>query len=330
MLGEVDMIRIIAALSALAMLVAGCAKTVAGSAVLNEAAVREANGPLTAKQALGDFSSINYCSLLESSPLPADFGPVVKEPRRYFDFCTFRVRTDKDEVEVRVGYLDDSDTIEGIDHTDDRTRTPPRGLTVQRGHEDDDGCERFLRFVDDLWLTVAAAPDSAKGDWCRITDAAVDGVIRRVTAQQVKHFSFVEMSLGKLEACDLVPAAVVASKVGIAKPKALRYPAGHTCEWSGSGPDDPVVTLYLGAEPSSDVPDAEEETLAGRLTSIVSAEPEDEFSFCELETEHIHSPDLGDKERVVLAIDLSGAGKDACGPGRELAKEVWAKLPAKG
>ena len=273
------------------------------------------------------MSSVDYCSLLEATPLPSDFGMIELAPRRFLDFCQFRIGTNEDGVEVRVGYLNDSGTLGRIEHNEDRSRTLPRGLTIHRGPEGGGGCHRFLRFTDDIWLNVTAFRDSGMGDSCRIADATVDGVVRRAMAQQAKHFSFSEKSLGRLEACDLLPATVVAAKLGPADTKAMRYPSAHICGWRGAEREDPIVRLYLGDGPSQYRPDFEEVTLAGRTTRIVSAEPGGTSSICDLETEHIFSPDLGEKELAMLEIDLVGKGKDACGPGRELAREVWATLP---
>lgn len=324
------MVRFVAALAGLAMVAAGCAKTVAGSAVPDEQAVRELAEPLTAKQALGDFASINYCSLLDPRPVPADLGTIVLDPRRAFEFCAFKVRTSSGtEVEVRVGYLDDPDTIEGVDRTEDRSKTPPRGLKIERGEEDDEACVRHLRFVDDIWLTIGAQPESGKGDWCPFADTTVDSVIRHLVAKQVKHFSFGDKSLGKLDACDLVPAAVVNARMGFKDSAMLRFPTGHACIWNGRGKDDAIVRLFLGdGDGTYDLDNSKDETLAGRHSYVTPVDTDDEHSGCDVETSHVDSPDLGEQERVVLEVDLAGKGKDACGPGRELAKEVWAKLPA--
>jgi hypothetical protein len=63
------MLRLVAVLSALMLAVAGCAKTIAGSAVPNGEAVKALSEPLTAKQALGDFSTIDYCGLVNTATL---------------------------------------------------------------------------------------------------------------------------------------------------------------------------------------------------------------------------------------------------------------------
>src|SRR6266511_193495 len=240
------MIRLVLGFFALAVAASGCTTVTAGTAVPNEEQAKEAASPLTARQALGDFASIDYCSLLDSTPLPTELGSISGHPKPTYEYCGFGVRVGGTEVEVRVGYLDDSDTIEGENRTDDRTKAPPRGLTVQRGHEDDEACVRYLRFTDDIWLTIAAGPESGKGDWCRIADATVDAVIRHVIAKQVRHFSFADKSVGKLDACDLVPAGVVYAKIGIKDGKILRFPTGHACFWRGPGAADPIARLFLG------------------------------------------------------------------------------------
>lgn len=323
------MVRLVVAFVVLVLAVSGCSKAVSGSAVPNAEAAEEARRPLMAEKALGEFASINYCSLLDTTPLPADFGAMVLAPKPTYEYCRFKVRAGGDDVEIRVGYLDNSETIEGAQRTEDRSKTPPRGLVIQRGEEDDHACIRYLRFADDIWLTIGATTESRKGDWCKIADATIDAVIRRVIAKQVTHFSFGDKSIGKLDACDLVPANVVNAKIGVEKGTAQRFPTGHACYWTGKSAADPIARLFLGAGESSYDPDnTKEETLAGRPTSVTPLETDGEYSACDVETSHIKSPELGGEELIVVEVDLEGDGKDACAPAREIAKEIWAKLPA--
>jgi len=183
------MVRLMAALGVLVMALAGCSKSAGGSAgasaVPTAEVVKEAAGPLTAKQALGDFAAADYCGLLDDTPLPADIGAMISSPSRSSDYCQFKVRASGFEVEVRVGYLHDSEAMKGVGHTEDRGKTPPRGLAIERGLENSDSCGRYLRFTDNMWLTIGAVGNSlaGKGDWCRVADATVDAVIRHVIAK---------------------------------------------------------------------------------------------------------------------------------------------------
>jgi hypothetical protein len=316
------------ALAVVAVAASGCAKAVAGSAVPNADAAKEASSPLTAQQALGDYASVNYCGLLDTTPLPDNLGSLIRAPKPAFEYCAFAVRESGIEVDVRVGYLDDSVTMAGADHTEDRSKTPPRALKVERSTESGAACVRYLRFVDDMWLTIQAIAASGKGDWCRIADATVDEVIRRLVAKQVKHFSFSEKSLGKIDACDLVPASTVGAKVGMANGTAMRFPAHHACYWTGSKKTDPIARLFFGkAATSYDIDHTKEETLADHTSYVTPLAPDADYSYCSVETNHIDSPDLGTKELALIEVELGGKGNDACTPARELAKEVWAKLP---
>jgi hypothetical protein len=179
------MVRLLAALAVLVMAMGGCADTAGGSAVPTAEAAKEAAGPLTAKQALGDSASVDYCGLLDATPLPADVAVAISAPSRSSEYCQFKVRANGFEVEVRVGYLHDSEAMKSVDHTEDRSKTPPRGLAIERGLENSDSCGRYLRFTDNMWLTIGAVGNSlgGKGDWCRVADATVDAVIRHVIAK---------------------------------------------------------------------------------------------------------------------------------------------------
>jgi hypothetical protein len=326
------MARPVAALLVLLAALTACSQPVAGSAVPNADAAREAAEPLTSQRALGELTTIDYCSLVEARALPRDLGQLVLNPKPSFDFCGFKLKAQGIEVEVEVGFLDDADTLHGVDRTTDRTKHPPRGLQVQRGTEQKDLCVRYLLFTDEISITVSAdsyvGDSPGQGDWCPIADATLGIAVDRVVAKKVRHYEFGAKSLGKVDACDLVPANLVATRIGAPTATVLKYPSGHECHWTGSGDDTPDAHLYFGHNDSSFDPDStKEETLAGQHTYVTPDNTDQDAAFCQVSTDHIDSPQLGVKEQVRVEVVVPGKGKDACAPARELAKEVWAKLP---
>jgi hypothetical protein len=325
------MVRPVAVLVAVLVVLAGCAAPVAGSAVADEAAAREAAEPLSSQRALGDYPSLDYCSLMDQKSFPQRLGLVAVYPRGSYDYCVFSVQKSGTEARVQIGYLEDQETISGADHTVDRRRTPPRGLEVHRGTEDNDVCVRYLRFTDDLLLTVVASIDDVQTsrDLCEIADATVDIVIDRLVARKVKHYEFAEKALGRVDACDLVPAQVVGTKIGAAGATPLKFPSRHVCHWTGPARDSPIARLYVAPGESSYDPDhSKDEQIAGRRTTVTLTPIDaDDVALCQLETSEPGWPQQPVAEFVLIEVVVLGKEKDACGPARELAKEVWAKLP---
>ena len=324
------MVRPVAVLVALLAVLAGCARPVAGSAVANESAAREAAEPLTSERALGDIPSLDYCSLMDQRAFPQQLGLVAVYPRGSYDYCYFTVQKSGTEARVKIGYLEDPETISGTDHAVDRRRNPPRGLEVHRGTEDDQACVRYLRFTDDLLLTVVASiDDRSSRDLCEVADATVDIVIDRVIAKQVKHYEFGEKSVGRLDACGLVPAELVGAKIGTARAAPLKFPSGHVCHWTGPEKESAVARLYVTpGESSYDVELSKEETFAGRRTVVTPQTfDQDDVAMCQVETDLFAPSKPPPAEFVLIEVLVLGKEKDACGPARELAREVWPKLP---
>jgi hypothetical protein len=314
---------------AAALAVAGCARPVAGSARPDASAAKDATAPLTGQLALGDFPTVDYCSLLVPLTLPDTLGSLVLMPRPSYDYCTFKVRTQGIDVRVRVGHLDDGDPPGSARRTPDKDRTLPRGMRVERERDQPDRCTRYLTFTDNISLMVQA--DSATGehvghgDWCPIVEATVSVVVDRVLGKRVKHYEFEPRSVGRLEACDLVAASVLAAKLGVPRMQTVRFPSTHTCLWSAVGGTGPNVVLVVAPDESTyDADLSKQETIAGWPTTVT---PHRSLPMCQLETTAGDSPQLGTREQVLIEVVLRSDGNDACGPGRALAAEVWAKLP---
>src|SRR5262245_49398508 len=126
------MARPVAALLAALTVVAACGRPVAGSPAPNP----DATQPLTGRHALGDYPTLDYCSLVDEGAFPERVGLVAVNPRPSYDDCLFSVQKNAAEVTIQVGLLEDQDTIAGVNHSLDRRRNPPRGLEVYRGTED--------------------------------------------------------------------------------------------------------------------------------------------------------------------------------------------------
>jgi hypothetical protein len=321
------MVRLVTLFVALVAL-AGCATRVSGTAAPNEQAAKEAAEPLTSARGLGDLPTLDYCSLTDPEALPDALGPVAVLPRGSYDYCRFSLQKNGGDVEVRVGYLEDGDTLEGVDRTGDLRRDPPRGLKVERGDEEDDYCVRFVSFTDEVAITVLVEDlDQTGQNLCAVADAAVDIAIDRVVAKKVTHLTFGANSVGRLDACGVVSAEQAATALGSPGTEPRPYPSGHLCEWTGPDQTSPVARLYLVPGRSTYDASTKEETLADRHTKVTSTSiDDDDVTMCQVET-----ADAGERspvnEFVVLEVVVLGKEKDACGPARALAGQIWPKLP---
>ncbi|HET9142653.1 hypothetical protein [Actinophytocola sp.] len=323
------MVRLVVLFVALVAL-SGCASRLAGTPTPNEQAAREATEPLTSARGLGDLPTLDYCSLTDPKALPDSVGPVAVAPRGSYDYCRFGLQKNGTDIEVRVGYLEDAETLDGVDRTGDLRRDPPRGLKVERGKEEDDYCVRFVSFTDEVALTVLAESLEGTGEnLCAVADAAVDVMIDRVLAKKVAHLTFTDRSVGRLDPCEVVTAEQAATAIGTPGATPLAYPSGHLCEWAGPDSESTVARLYLTPGLSSyDVETTKEETFAGRhtMTTATSVESQD-LAMCQVETDDAGETKGAIDEFVLIEVLVLGKGKDACGPARALAEQVWPKLP---
>jgi hypothetical protein len=323
------MVRLFAALILLTLL-AGCATPVTGPALANDAAAREAAEPLTSQRALGDYPSLDYCSLMDQNAFPKRLGLIAVYPHGSYDYCLFTVQQSGTEAKVQIGNLEDQKTISDADHAVDRRL--PQGLEVHRDTTRGKlgGCVRYLRFTDSLLITVVASmsdPQTSR-DTCEVADATMDIVINRVAAKKVRHYEFAANALGRRDMCDLVPAQLVGAKIGTAGAMLLKFPSGHVCQWAGPARESPVARLYVAPGESTYDPDRSKgEKIAGRDTTVTLTPIAGPRTRCQLETSEPGWPQQPVAEFVLIEIAVPGAQKDACGPARELAGEVWPKLP---
>lgn len=326
--------RRVAAIAAGCLLLAGCNATVAGQGTADQGAMKyylAEVAPLTSAVALGDITSVDYCSLLDGS-LVNDSGDR-PDPLGSFDFCLEPTKVNGQDVGVTVGYLFSRS------NGDVPKLAPLPGKTLQRGllaeqvaHPgSQDSCTYYLKFTDaitlqlDASLTNPGATGVARADLCALSSKVLDGAVTAITNHYVEHLDFSGMPLGKVDACALLPQDFVAGQLGVAT-KQVPTPSKHHCAWNfygGPGDADLVFTVDLPAEGETG---SSQETLGGRVSTV---EPQPDKG-CYVET--VMGPDwsAGDDDgKQLAAIDVTdAAGKDPCAVARGLATEAWPKLPA--
>lgn len=172
-----------------ALLAAGCATT--------QAAPETNSGPtpLTASAALGDFATVDYCSLLD---VPEVAPGAVVTPT--FETC----RADVGTRTILVGPLafDSDPNIKPYAYPG----PVPDGVAVQQSmFNDRSACTRAIIFADGnrLDLSVTDTGDD-QGDRCGVADATVGSVLGAVTANQVGRLKFPERSWGLVAPCAML------------------------------------------------------------------------------------------------------------------------------
>ncbi|HEU5470049.1 MAG TPA: hypothetical protein VFV67_05300 [Actinophytocola sp.] len=322
-------IRLLAA-CALLLCVTGCGTALPGTAVPNETAAEEAAEPLTAKAALGDFATIDYCSLTDANAVPQRLGSVAVLPRGAYDECRLSVQKDGVDTEVRLGSLQEEDHLTNSEYTLDG-RVLPRGLRVYRGTETGGKvlrCVLYLRFADRILLTIDTWTREPGGDRCAVADAVLAIAVDRAAAKRVRHHDVGARTLFRTDACDMLSVEVVRARTGLPDLLASRSLTRHVCRWYHAYPGDVAVDLYLGPAESTWTGDTVEETLAGHRTLVTASfVGRDGVAVCAVETSIVAVPRPAVNESAVLWVELPRPATDACRPARELASEVWAKLP---
>ncbi|SFO92502.1 hypothetical protein SAMN05421810_101411 [Amycolatopsis arida] len=317
-----------AALCALvgAVLLAGCAVVEPGKAVPNAQEVERLARPLTSKAVLGDLATVDYCTLLDLGAL----GDVrLERVRPDFAACMAEVTAAEGRVLLGIGHLSEAPTSV-LGQPPDETVSLPHGWKVERFDGLEPGvCYRFLEFSDGVSLQVHATypegyPVVPSAALCRLADATIDGVRSWLTTRRVGRLTFREESLGRLDACVLVPEAEVEAALGGAAPVSPE-PTGHLCGW-GSRWDEPGPAAFLEFA-IQELGDADEfaETIGGRPSRVT---PLDGGS-CLVETPHVHFSATKPYDREFARVEVRPAGGDACAAARALAERIWPALPAR-
>ncbi|ASR37776.1 hypothetical protein BAY61_25340 [Prauserella marina] len=313
-------IKIILGVLLTAVAVAGCANVVGGEAGPGD--VR----PLKASDVLGDFETVDYCSVLDADAL-SRAGGYVEHSRPSFDECFVDVVADDIDVRMRLGPLAyEPETSEEPDEEIVR----PRGLRVQEYDSSETGrCAHYLVFPDGMNIQVSVEEREEQvesGVLCELSEAAVNGIRSFVSSSRIGHFEFGTESLGWLAACDLTSEQEVEEVIGEPAPQSTP-PTSHWCFWGGEYDDSLSVSLEFSVQ---DLPRSylEEgyypDDIAGRPSSVF----EYESGACVADTPHLPFGEHETGQIEVVSIYVEGPEDgDMCKPAEALAKVVWPRLP---
>ncbi|MDT7796787.1 MAG: hypothetical protein QOI78_220 [Actinomycetota bacterium] len=285
-----------------ALLTAGCAGTEAAPAPADQSGP----SPLTASAALGDYATVDYCSLLDVAAVVPGATAVPT-----FENC----QADLGSRTVLVGPLasDADPNIKPYDYLG----PVPDGVAVQQSTFDDQSaCRRAITFADGTRLELSVT-DSGAGDpasRCKVADAAVGSALATVTAGRVGRLSFPERSWGGIAPCALLDSHDVDAAAG-AGTRPTTGLTGHACIRGKVG-------LKLTVETAP--PAGPAETLGGREAWVRTA-----GAFCLVDTTQ-PAPGLPGRRELaeISVVETAGtAGDGTCAQARSAAASILPRLP---
>ncbi|MEU5697209.1 hypothetical protein [Actinosynnema sp. NPDC020468] len=286
----------------------------------------------TGANLFGDFRTLDPCGLLEPADL-ASVGRAALGPVESLDYCAFTVTTSAGaKLDLAVGILEQLESERELTGT----KTPFGDFRIQAEEGDDAYCARRLVFPDLVTMHASVnnfgKEKTTAVELCGVVEAAVKAVGKRLQdGKEPAHRTFAANSLGRLDACEAVPAATIAKVPGLAAAKARQYPARHQCRWSKDGTVTPprVRVTYLVDSPGANQAGSEVLTIAGRST-VVAKSAGTSIALCSAETAHVDFPGAtGRKETAMVIVSLPSPAKadDACVAAKFLAVDVWNQLP---
>ncbi|WP_024874724.1 hypothetical protein [Saccharomonospora piscinae] len=304
-------IRRIGLLLSAALLAAGCGTVVEGTAESGDVA------PLTSDIALGELAAVDFCSLFDEAHLAE--GDRVEWTFPGMNFCTVWVETPATTAYVELGNLQRGQWVMPPDETTDL----PRSVLLRR-YEEDSQCVRTFLFDDGVSLEVSTSLDDDVEDAaavrCRVAEAVTEGVRAAVYGERARLLPTPSGSLSGQRMCELMPVADVGELTG-QELLQLEPPGGHRCAWA-----TPMLesAYFVELELVSEIDDphtAYPHTVGGRPTWVA-----EDTDGCLVTTPH--TP-LDDDPTVweIVTVGAHVPDEDQCGPAKELAKEVWPRLP---
>ncbi|TVT51979.1 hypothetical protein FNH05_13795 [Amycolatopsis rhizosphaerae] len=281
--------------------------------------------PLHPEQALGDFGSLDFCSLLDQDKA-AGAGVkirshVISDPNVCYEFGTVGGR----DILVQVGEL--AAAKEDPERGPDVSATPlDQGLQVQRGtfFVHPTSCLRYLTFADGTHLSVTVGfTDNNIGTvdqraaLCTVEEAVFAGLVEHVTTRKAGHYDR-GAYLGKFDMCTLMPdpLEVLGPASGL---EVIPAPNRHRCIWL-----NPVDTteVQLIDEYSAQPTGGTKITIDDQITIVSQS-----AGYCSLRTIVGATSWPGVYEYAKLRVRVPESIKDPCAFAKTVAAATWPKLP---
>jgi len=313
--------RLVVFLVALALCLTGCATIVVGTPVSGAAAAAR---PMSAARELGDFSTIDPCSIVDTEGLPTDLA-AQSEPEQSLDYCALHVTSGGGAAEAEVGALifqgPDAGTPESL----------PSGLWLYPGTVEQGSCSAYLKFHEGIEMTstVYSTDGTGSSALCRSADELARNVSGVLARGPVTHRSFPAKSLGALNPCTFLDQATLAAAGVDTYP--TRYPAHHECDWTSSDGNLAVsLTFIVGLPPVAQQNVSTAAQIAGR-NSVLYSSTNSGAADCWIDTGGMPfsagGPNLVEIAEIYVT-DQNQTTDQACSVGTTLATAAWPALPS--
>jgi hypothetical protein len=328
---------LVAGLLAVAV-VAGCAKKVGGTALADPEATSTSNAPAapakhgTAQELLGDFTTIDPCSLVDLQVFRSFGTPSLGDPGS-LDECLVEVKTGaKQPLSVYIGTLDRTATYSELPGKPNREVAD--GVKVADYDTSNSFCNQLVVFADDITLSVNAYPyEGDEPKLCEIVQAGTGAAVDAIKSGKVKHRDFAPNSLGRVDPCAVAPGTVTTSVPGLSSIKPKAYPGKHNCLWAS--PDSVngarLRVMFTATKPPVAQGTATESTISGRKTITTPGVDSGPSKYCFVEAPHIPFQQDGVSglyEEAYVSVRLPKAQADqACKAATAVADAVWPHLP---
>lgn len=284
-----------------------CALLTAACATTQAAPEETGPSPLTASAALGDFGTVDYCSLLN---VPEVAPGAVAVPT--FENC----RAGLGPRTILVGPLafDSDPNLKPYDYPGPL----PDGVAVQQSmFNDRSACTRAVTFADGnrLDLSVTDSDDDEQTSRCGVADAAVSSALSAITTNKVGRLAFPERSWGRVLPCSVLDTHDLDDAAGPGAQPTTGL-SGHSCIRG-------KVSLKLTVETTEPAGTAEQ--LGGREARVRLA-----GAFCLIDTTQ-PAPSLPGRRELaeISVVETAGTAGDAtCALARTAAAAILPKLPA--
>ncbi|HJP76044.1 MAG TPA: hypothetical protein VJ914_17375 [Pseudonocardiaceae bacterium] len=287
-------------------------------------------GLISACVRLGDFATLDPCSLIGVGALPADLAASPAD-RNSLDDCEFSITagTERDVV-LEIGDLA-SGSSDGL-YSGGEQQLGPGGLDLEEGTLSQGECDDALDFAgDQIKLKIAVFALSGNGsqalcDAANEVGKALGDVMNSKT--QFQHFTVPGKTIATMKACALVGDAHIGN---YQLSDETEHPSGHSCEWTpdpGSAQVELGIDLAIGTKLDAQTADSHSR-IDGIQTYTLKA-PLSDYARCEVDTYRAPwgNPGAGLFELPsVWVIEPPGQIETACSLATQLATVVWPKLP---
>ncbi|HEX3791257.1 MAG TPA: hypothetical protein VHW44_25570 [Pseudonocardiaceae bacterium] len=319
-------------------LLTGCTAITAGTAEPDAASLtQDTSGPITAQRVLGDFHTVDPCSLVQVPALPSGLSAKLATVDS-IDACHLTVADSAGgRADIDVGELE----FAGTEQPDQAASTIQlgRGLSLIRESPVSGFCDESLGFADHIYLDATGTDNNTDSSddgahLCTADEQVLRGVATVLAGRTAAHRDFPANSLNSVDPCSILTPAFLRT-VGLSGAKPTEYPGGHECDWRGSADADGLrlyATFGIGKAPEPVGSSDSAATLAGRSSVISGFALTSTESLCSVETVQIpYGPasDHLDEIATVGAESPTGDADQVCTTARSAATQIWRKLPAK-